>query len=292
MAPNRLRRLRRRRAIGNLSLVVSTLIVAPFFFSAQKQIVLVVEGQQREVRTFSSDVGDLLSSTGMTFPEDALVVPSPSEELDDGMVVLVDLFLPPGAPGTAAATVESATQRTSVMDLLEARARQEARELRLSKIQAKRAKRIEAAREARIAERKAAEEAARKAAEEAERKAAEEAARKAAAQRAASSIEGCTQDWRTKAGAEALIRCAVERWAVPGGAEKALAVARCESGLWYLSGKGSAHVGIYQHSVYYWPDRAAAYGFAGFDPLNGRANIMVAIQYAHDHGWGAWSGCA
>jgi hypothetical protein len=292
MTPSRLRRLRRRRAIGNLSLLLSGVLVAPFVLVAQKSVVLVIEGEQRVVTTFSDSVGDLLASSRLVIPEDAVVVPSPGAELNDGEVVVVDLFLPPGAAGTIESVAEARTENSMVMDLLEERERQE----RLDRIQRARAKRVAIERAKRIAERKAAEEAARKAAEEAARKAAEEAARKAAEEaaqlRASSTIEGCNQDWKTKAGAEALIRCAVERWPVPGGAEKAISVARCESGLWYRSGAGSGYVGIYQHSVYYWPDRAAAYGFAGFDPLNGRANIMVAIQYAHEHGWGAWSGCA
>jgi hypothetical protein len=292
MTPSRIRRLRRRRAIGNLSLLVSGILVAPFVLVAQKSVVLVVEGEQRQVTTFSGSVGDLLASTRLVIPSDAVVIPSPSAELGDGEVVIVDLFLPPGAPGTIESVAESGTENAMVMDLLDARERQE----RIDRIQRARAKRVAIERAKRAAERRAAEEAARRAAEEAARKAAEEAARKAAEEaarlRASSTIEGCTQDWKTRAGAEALIRCAVERWPVPGGADKAISVARCESGLWYRAGAGSQYVGIFQHSVYYWPDRAAAYGFAGFDPLNGRANIMVAIQYAHEHGWGAWSGCA
>ena len=291
MTPSRLRRLRRRRAIGSLSLLLSGVLVAPFVLIAQKSVVLVVEGEQRVVTTFSDSVGDLLASSRLVIPQDAVVIPSPSAEIGDGEVVIVDLFLPPGAPGTIEAVAEAGTENGMVIALLEARERQE----RIEKIQRARAKRVSIERAKRIAERRAAEEEARRAAEEAARKAAEEAARKAeeeaAKLRASSTIEGCTQDWKTKAGAEALIRCAVERWPVPGGAEKALSVARCESGLWYRSGAGSQYVGIFQHSVYYWPERAAAFGFAGFDPLNGRANIMVAIQYAHEHGWGAWS-CA
>lgn len=285
MTPSRLRRLRRRRAIGNLSLLLSGVLVAPFVLVAQKSVVLVIEGEQRQVTTFSDSVGELLAASRIVIPADAVVIPSPSAELGDGEVVIVDLFLPPGAPGTIEAVAEAGTENSMVMDLLEARERQE----RIDRIQRSRAKRVAIERAKRIAERKAAEEAARRAAEEAARKAAEE---EAARLRASSTIEGCNQDWKTKAGAEALIRCAVERWPVPGGAEQALSVARCESGLWYRSGAGSGYLGIYQHSAYYWPDRAAAYGFAGFDALNGRANIMVAIQYAHEHGWGAWSGCA
>jgi hypothetical protein len=92
-------------------------------------------------------------------------------------------------------------------------------------------------------------------------------------------------------GVKDLIACAVARWSVPGGVDKALSVAQCEHGFQWYSPPGDPYVGVYQHSAALWPDRAAAYGFAGYDARNGRANIMVAIQYAHDHGWGAWS-CA
>lgn len=87
-----------------------------------------------------------------------------------------------------------------------------------------------------------------------------------------------------------LIKCAEERWAVPGGPDKAIAVARCESGL-RPRATGNGNAGIYQHRVIYWPDRADTFGFDGWSVYNARANIMVAIRMVHRGGWTPWS-CA
>lgn len=101
----------------------------------------------------------------------------------------------------------------------------------------------------------------------------------------------CRIDWRDgPEKVERLIRCAARTWPVPGGEDYAVSVARCESGLnprsvWY------GHYGVFQHMLEYWPERAAAYGFRGTSPLNGRANIIVSIRMAHVGGWGPWS-CA
>lgn len=101
----------------------------------------------------------------------------------------------------------------------------------------------------------------------------------------------CRIDWRQGPAAVAhLVRCAARTWPVPGGADYAVMVGRCESGLdprLVYAG----HYGVYQHVLRYWPDRAAAYGFEGRSPLNGRANVIVSIRMAHVGGWGPWS-CA
>jgi hypothetical protein len=87
-----------------------------------------------------------------------------------------------------------------------------------------------------------------------------------------------------------LIRCAARRWPVPGGPDKAIAVARCESHL-NPSAYGSGNAGVFQQAVVYWPARARGLGFAGASPFNGRANSIVSIRMAHGGGWEAWS-CA
>lgn len=104
----------------------------------------------------------------------------------------------------------------------------------------------------------------------------------------------CDFDWRAGPDqVEALIRCVAERWEVPGGPDKAVAVARCESGLNPRAvGPNDLYLGIYQQHREYWPARATQYGFEGVSAFNARANIIVSIRMASEGGWGPWSGCA
>jgi hypothetical protein len=102
----------------------------------------------------------------------------------------------------------------------------------------------------------------------------------------------CAIDWRDgDAAVRRLIRCAERRWSVPGGASKAVAVARCESGL-EPDAHSSGNAGVYQHATRYWPGRAAAWGFRGWSVYNGRANVIVTLRMVHRAGWNPWSGCA
>lgn len=104
----------------------------------------------------------------------------------------------------------------------------------------------------------------------------------------------CDFDWRAgPAEVERLIRCAAQRWEVPGGPDKAVDVAMCESSLRpdAIGGDG-LYLGIFQQHRDYWPARATRYGFDGVSALNGRANIIVSIRMASEGGWGPWTGCA
>lgn len=104
----------------------------------------------------------------------------------------------------------------------------------------------------------------------------------------------CDFDWRAgPEEVEKLIRCAAQRWEVPGGPDKAVDVARCESSLRpdAIGGDG-LYLGIFQQHRDYWPARATRYGFDGVSALNGRANIIVSIRMASEGGWGPWTGCA
>jgi hypothetical protein len=105
----------------------------------------------------------------------------------------------------------------------------------------------------------------------------------------------------------ALIRCAVGRWSVPGGAEKAISVASCESSLWPWVGR--SYVGLFQHSARYWQPRVRDllrpmwFTARQWDRIDAdartnpgaayqaRANVLLSIRMAHRAGWGAWS-CA
>lgn len=101
----------------------------------------------------------------------------------------------------------------------------------------------------------------------------------------------CDIDWRQgKHHVKELIRCAARRWHVPGGPDKAISVARCESGF-DPKAKGGSNAGVFQQRLVYWPKRAKVYGFPDWSAYNGRANVIVSIRMAHRAGWGAWS-CA
>jgi hypothetical protein len=93
-------------------------------------------------------------------------------------------------------------------------------------------------------------------------------------------------DWHVKQ----LIRCAEDRWSVPGGSSVALYVASRESHLnpkAYNSYSGAS--GIFQHLRQYWPERADSFGFDGWSAFNARANIMVTIRMVHRMGsWSHW----
>lgn len=93
-----------------------------------------------------------------------------------------------------------------------------------------------------------------------------------------------------------LIRCAVRRWDVPGGAEKAICVARRESGLnpKAVSEPEGLYVGLFQHSAEMWPDRYETWTRPRWElrtgALNGRTNAIVAIRMVNANGWDPWEG--
>lgn len=101
----------------------------------------------------------------------------------------------------------------------------------------------------------------------------------------------CDFDWKaSKREVKQLIRCAARHWRSPGGANKALDVARCESGFRTDAYNPSGYAGVYQQAVRYWPDRADKWGFPHRSAYNGRANIIVSIRMANSaDGWHIWS---
>lgn len=102
----------------------------------------------------------------------------------------------------------------------------------------------------------------------------------------------CHYDWReSRREVKRLIRCAARRWNSPGGAAKALDVARCESGFRTDAYNPGGYAGVFQHAVRYWPDRADRWGFPDRSVYNGRANVIVSIRMARSAGgWAIW-GC-
>jgi hypothetical protein len=99
---------------------------------------------------------------------------------------------------------------------------------------------------------------------------------------------------------DALIRCAVDEWSVPGGASYAIAIADRESSRWpWAVNEASGCLGTYQHIGSAWAGRAREYLEHAWFPwawpvgaLNARANVLVSIRMAHDPaiGWAPWGG--
>lgn len=104
----------------------------------------------------------------------------------------------------------------------------------------------------------------------------------------------CRYDWRDGTWqVKQLIRCAARRWDVPGGPDKAVSVARCESGLRLRAyNPDGGYAGLFQQATRYWPPRADHYGQPDRSVYNGRANIIVSIRMAATaNSWSDWGGC-
>jgi hypothetical protein len=91
-----------------------------------------------------------------------------------------------------------------------------------------------------------------------------------------------------------LIRCAVERLGpVKGGVDRAICIARRESGLWpsATSEPTGEYRGLYQHDRDYWPWRFDHYTRPAWElshrALNGRSNAIVTIRMVA--AFGSWN---
>jgi hypothetical protein len=96
-----------------------------------------------------------------------------------------------------------------------------------------------------------------------------------------------------------LIRCATDRWEVFGGYEKAVCIAKRESGLNPKAvSKDGRYLGLYQHRRRYWPDRYRRYARPEWNlsesALVGRTAAIVTIRMVRRGGWDPWrgKGCA
>jgi hypothetical protein len=92
-----------------------------------------------------------------------------------------------------------------------------------------------------------------------------------------------------------IIQCAADRWPVPGGAEKAICIAKRESGLIPTASSATGlYLGLFQHSAAAWPDRYDEWTQPVWElkrtALNGRTNAIVTIRIVNAEGWGPWSG--
>lgn len=90
-------------------------------------------------------------------------------------------------------------------------------------------------------------------------------------------------------------QCAVDRWSVPGGMSKFMAVGSCESGWNRFASNAGNYLGIFQHAAGAWLGRvhAAETTHLRLNPkwTNSRTQVIVTAKIAHASGWGAWS-CA
>ena len=92
-----------------------------------------------------------------------------------------------------------------------------------------------------------------------------------------------------------VIGCAVKRWSVPGGAEKAICIADAESGLNpETRSAGGEYLGLFQHLAKEWPDRYREWTRESWEldetALSGRTNALVTARIVNAEGWGAWHG--
>ena len=92
-----------------------------------------------------------------------------------------------------------------------------------------------------------------------------------------------------------IITCAADKWPVEGGADKAICIARRESGLVpTASSPTGMYVGLFQHSAADWPRRYEQWTRPSWqlkeNPYNGRTNAIVTLRMANAQGWGAWAG--
>lgn len=87
------------------------------------------------------------------------------------------------------------------------------------------------------------------------------------------------------------IRCATSLWNVPGGFDQADYIAWRESRYTQFAKNGDC-LGIYQWYGSTWRNmldefpRVAAISTSRY---NARANVLMAIRFAHKHGWGPWA---
>lgn len=90
------------------------------------------------------------------------------------------------------------------------------------------------------------------------------------------------------------ISCAVHRWPVPGGLDKALDIAYRESRFHQFAESYTHCRGIYQWAPSTWTsvlhDFPPLYAVLGHNVYNARSNVLYAIKYAHNRSWAPWGG--
>jgi hypothetical protein len=90
---------------------------------------------------------------------------------------------------------------------------------------------------------------------------------------------------------------ALERWPVPGGTPKFVAVGQCESGWNRLANNAGRYLGLFQHAATSWAGRVSTYmpRWLRVGPFtrwrNSRTQIFVTARMVNGGGWGPWT-CA
>jgi uncharacterized protein YabE (DUF348 family) len=109
--PTRVRRLRIRKALGNVALAVLVFVVASGYLGFWKNVTLVVDGRPQAVRTLSTTVGQLLETKGIVLDGGDIVEPPAATQLADGMTVVVDTL---GSTATVVQTKQETMQDVGV----------------------------------------------------------------------------------------------------------------------------------------------------------------------------------
>jgi hypothetical protein len=93
---------------------------------------------------------------------------------------------------------------------------------------------------------------------------------------------------------EAEVRALVAAYFPASEVDKAVLVAKCESGwdAYVTGGAGGKYVGLFQHAGWVWDSRAAAAGQAGKPWWDPEANIAVAAWLLDGDNWWHWSTCS
>ncbi len=74
---------------ANLAVVLALVGGTVAYASMSKTVTLSIDGKETEVRTFGDDVDDVLESQGIDLAERDVVLPAPSESIDDGARIAV-----------------------------------------------------------------------------------------------------------------------------------------------------------------------------------------------------------
>ena len=91
--PTRVRRLRIRKATGNVAFVVGILAVGSLYLALEKNVTLVVDGHPQAVRTLSSNVEQLLDARGIVVDIQGYVAPPVAKDGQVAVGWLASMFV-------------------------------------------------------------------------------------------------------------------------------------------------------------------------------------------------------
>lgn len=93
---------------------------------------------------------------------------------------------------------------------------------------------------------------------------------------------------------ESEVRALVAKYFPTSEVDKAVLVAKCESGwdAYVTGGSGGKYVGLFQHAGWVWESRAAAAGQAGKPWWDPEANVAVSAWLLNGDDWWHWATCS